>query len=228
MRAAASPRPMPEWSSIDTVLLDMDGTLLDKHFDDHFWEEYVPERYASSLGIPVPEARRRLTELYRAHEGTLNWTDLDFWSRELGLDIPALKRQVDHLIALHPRVLPFLQKVRLLGKNVYLVTNAHGKTLSLKMEKTALSGIFCGIFTSHDLGAPKEDGRFWDALRERVPFDPQRTLLVEDTEAVLESAEGYGIRFLVKVAKPSSRQPAAPSRRFFSIATFKDITPQDS
>src|SRR5690606_507131 len=25
------------WNQIDTVLLDMDGTLLDLHFDNHFW-----------------------------------------------------------------------------------------------------------------------------------------------------------------------------------------------
>jgi len=30
------------WSEIDTILLDMDGTLLDLNFDLHFWMEYLP------------------------------------------------------------------------------------------------------------------------------------------------------------------------------------------
>ena len=34
------------WDDITWVLLDMDGTLLDKHFDDYFWETLVPEEYA--------------------------------------------------------------------------------------------------------------------------------------------------------------------------------------
>ncbi|HBT55971.1 MAG TPA: haloacid dehalogenase, partial [Pseudomonas sp.] len=33
---------MLNWNAIDTVLLDMDGTLLDLHFDNHFWLEHMP------------------------------------------------------------------------------------------------------------------------------------------------------------------------------------------
>ena len=36
---------------IDTVLLDMDGTLLDLHYDNHFWLEHLPQRYAELHGI---------------------------------------------------------------------------------------------------------------------------------------------------------------------------------
>ena len=28
--------------NVDLVLLDMDGTLLDLHYDSHFWLDYVP------------------------------------------------------------------------------------------------------------------------------------------------------------------------------------------
>ncbi|MCP4043692.1 MAG: haloacid dehalogenase, partial [Gammaproteobacteria bacterium] len=36
--------PVINWNSIHTVLLDMDGTLLDLHFDNQFWLEHVPLR----------------------------------------------------------------------------------------------------------------------------------------------------------------------------------------
>lgn len=215
----------PHWQSIDTALLDMDGTLLDKHFDDHFWEKYVPSQYALKNRMPIQEAETRLMDLYRSHEKTLNWTDLDFWSDRLGLDIPALKKQVEHLIAVHPHVVPFLESLRTAGKRVFLVTNAHGKTLDLKMEKTALIGLFDHVITSHEIGLPKEDPAFWEALREKVPFDPERTLLAEDTEAVLVSAAGFGIKYLVFVAKSSSDRPVQPSEKFFSIETFSEIMP---
>ena len=37
---------MIDWDSIDTVLLDMDGTLLDLHFDNYFWTEHLPDIYS--------------------------------------------------------------------------------------------------------------------------------------------------------------------------------------
>jgi HAD superfamily hydrolase (TIGR01509 family) len=215
----------PRWEEIDTVLLDMDGTLLDRHFDDHFWLEHVPRVYADRRGIGLERSKEELFERFRAQEGTLNWTDLDYWSRELDLDIPELKRQVEHLIAVHPTVTAFLDRLRSTGRAVRLVTNAHGKTLDLKMEKTALAGKFDGIHTSQEIGAPKEDHLFWERLQGIVGFDPSRTLLADDTEAVLERAASFGIRWLVCVARFSSTSPPRPSRRFFSIEWFREIMP---
>ena len=215
----------PDWNNIDTVLLDMDGTLLDKYFDDHFWEEFVPAQYAHRNGISEKEAKEDLMPRFRSREETLDWANLDFWSHQLGLDIPALKRQIQHLINIHPNVVTFLEKIKVLGKGIYLVTNAHGKTLDLKMEKTALAHRFDGIITSHEIGMPKEDPAFWDDLKKVVPFDPERTLLGEDTEAVLRSASEYGIRYLVFIANSSSAKPAKDSNTFFSIRDFGEITP---
>jgi putative hydrolase of the HAD superfamily len=171
-------------------------------------------------------ARDKLLALFRAQEETLNWTSLDYWTEQLGLDIHALKRQVDHLIAVHPFVVSFLDRVREAGKKVHLVTNAHGKTLDLKMEKTALAGKFDEIYTAHDIGMPKEEPEFWEELRRKVTFDPERTLLGEDTEAVLVSARDYGIRYLVYVANSSSAKPSRGSDSFFSIETFAEIMPE--
>lgn len=216
---------LPDWNNIDTVLLDMDGTLLDKYFDDHFWEEFVPAQYALKNGISGEEAIAELMPRFRSQEETLDWANLDFWSHQLGLDIPALKRQIQHLINIHPNVVTFLEKIKVLGKGIYLVTNAHGKTLDLKMEKTALAHRFDGIITSHEIGMPKEDPAFWDDLKKVVPFDPERTLLGEDTEAVLRSASTYGIRYLVFIANSSSAKPAKDSDTFFSIRDFGEVTP---
>jgi putative hydrolase of the HAD superfamily len=215
----------PDWNNIDTVLLDMDGTLLDKYFDDHFWEEFVPAQYALRNGISEEEAREDLMSRFRSREETLDWANLDYWSDELNLDIPALKRQVQHLIAIHPNVVEFLERVKAMDKGIYLVTNAHGKTLDLKMEKTALADRFDSIITSHEIGMPKEDPAFWEGLKKVVPFDPERTLLGEDTEAVLRSASRFGIRYLVFIANSSSAKPPVNSISYYSIQDFGKITP---
>ncbi len=213
------------WNEIDTVLLDMDGTLLDRYFDDYFWEVFVPQEYARTNGISSDRAVEELMARYKKEEGTLNWTDLDFWSRELGLDIPFLKTQVDHLIQVHPYVEQFLDFLRKTGKRIYLVTNAHGKTLDLKMRKTRLGPFFHGIISAHDLGIPKEESRFWKVLEERIGFDRDRTLLAEDSEGNLHSAKKGGIRHLIFVAKPSTKAPIQRSSAFPSIVYFNEIFP---
>jgi putative hydrolase of the HAD superfamily len=213
----------PQWEDIDTVLLDMDGTLLDKHFDDFFWEHYVPEIYAEVNDLTPLEARKELLARYKSIEGTLAWTDLDYWSRELGLDIPALKLKINHLIQVHPYVIDFLQYCRQLGKKVHLVTNAHSKTLNIKMQKTAIGEHFDRIICSQDVGLPKEDPVFWQKLQSILDFDKQRTLLADDNENVLQAARNFGMGQLVYVARPSSREDISYSKEFPSIVYFKEL-----
>jgi 5'-nucleotidase len=214
-----------DWNDIDTVLLDMDGTLLDRHFDDHFWLEHVPKRYAEKNGLALEDSRQFCHALFRSQERTLNWTDLDYWSERLDLDIPVLKHEVDHLIAVHPFVVEFLTFLSQHRKSVWLVTNAHGKTLDIKMKKTRLGRHFTGIVSAHDIGLPKEEDAFWGKLRETVPYDPARTLLGEDSETNLQTAENYGIRYLIYISRFSSAVPAAPSRKFVSVDYFSRLIP---
>ncbi len=148
------------WEDVDWVLLDMDGTLLDKHFDDYFWETLVPQEFAKRQGLPLAAARQEVFARYKREEGTLNWTDIDFWSRELDLDIPALKESIRHLIEVHPDAEQFLRFLQRQGKHVALVTNAHWKTLDLKMAYTGLLSYFDTVISSFDLGFPTDDARF--------------------------------------------------------------------
>jgi putative hydrolase of the HAD superfamily len=215
-----------DWNLIDTVLLDMDGTLLDRHFDDHFWMEHVPQTWSRKNRIPLGESKQRLYEMFRSQERTLNWTDLDYWSDHLGLDIPLLKREVDHLIAVHPGVIEFLTFLRQHGKSTWLVTNAHSKTLDLKLKKTRISPYFNGIVSAHDLGLPKEENAFWGKLQEKIPYNPSRTMLGEDSETNLGTAAAYGIRYLVYVSRFSSTVKPEPSPDYHSIHYFTELVPQ--
>lgn len=217
---------MIDWNQIDTVLLDMDGTLLDLHFDNYFWLEHVPRRYAESRGIALEQAREELLGRYHDVEGTLEWYCVDHWSRELGLDIALLKAEVDHLIAVHPHVVDFLQSMRSRQARTVLVTNAHQKALALKMERTRLQGYFDAVVCAHDLGLPKEARSFWDKLQQIEPFDKSRTLFVDDSPSVLESARDYGIGYLLRVLKPDTRGPARESGGFMAIDDFSVLLPQ--
>ena len=216
-----------DWNDIDTVLLDMDGTLLDRHFDDHFWLEHAPRRWAARNGTTLEHAKEHLYALFRSQENTLNWTDLDYWSDRLGMDIPLLKQEVQHLIAVHPYVVEFLLFLRQQCKHAWLVTNAHSKTLDLKMKRTALGPYFDGIISAHQVGLPKEDLGFWDALQRFIPYDPARTMLGEDSETNLGTAESYGIRYLIYVGRYSSSITPQNSEHYATIHYFSQLIPPD-
>ncbi|MCA1798325.1 MAG: GMP/IMP nucleotidase [Xanthomonadaceae bacterium] len=214
-----------DWSAIGTVLLDMDGTLLDLKFDNWFWQDLVPQRWGENRGLTADDAKRELFPVFKSHEGTLNWYCLDHWSRELGFDVAALKREVEHEIRVHPHVIDFLDAVRALGKRVALVTNAHHGALEVKLRKTGIGGHFDAVYSSHDFGAPKEDPAFWERLAAREPFDRADTLFIDDSLSVLGAARAYGIAYLVAVAKPASDRPAREVNGFEWITDFSEILP---
>jgi putative hydrolase of the HAD superfamily len=216
---------MIDWQQIHSVFLDMDGTLLDLHFDNHFWREHVPRRYAEGQGLTLDQAKAELFPRFKDAEGTMEWYCVDHWSRELGLDIALLKEEVDHLIAVHPHVVEFLEAVRRRGKRRVLVTNAHQKALSLKLERTRLGGHLEAVVCAHDLGIPKENPRFWERLQQVEPFDPRATLFVDDSLAVLRSARDYGFRWLLAVLRPDTRAPLREVKEFPAIHDFSEVMP---
>jgi len=216
---------MIDWNQIDRVFLDMDGTLLDLHFDNHFWLEHVPKRYAQARGMELELAKQELLNRYKSVEGTLEWYCIDHWSQHLGLDIALLKQEVDHLIAVHAHVVEFLDAMRQLGKRIVLVTNAHQKSLALKLDRTRLGGHLDEVVCAHDLGYPKEDQRFWNRLQEIEPFVSSRTLFVDDSPSVLASAQRFGILWLIMVLRPDTRGPVCSEQGFPAIRDFSELIP---
>jgi putative hydrolase of the HAD superfamily len=205
------------------VLLDMDGTLLDKYFDDYFWEHLVPEKYAEKKNITFGRAKEELLAKYKSHEGTLNWTDIDFWSKEVDIDIPALKEQIRHLIEIHPHVEDFLRMLRRHRKKVYLVTNAHYKVLDIKLKKTELGRYFHAAVTSFEIGYPKEMPEFWEKAGRQLGFDKEKTLFIDDTLAVLKTAAQYGIKYILHKTFASSKADKGIPENFLAIEDFREL-----
>lgn len=214
----------PEWLSIDTVLLDMDGTLLDLGFDIRFWQELVPQRYAESRRMPVDEARRLMQPIFDATHGTLDWYCIDYWSRRLSLDIAALKRAARHQIAWLPQAREFLLRLRATGRRVVLVTNSHPETLAIKDAHLGLSRIFDAMYSSHDFGEPKESAAFWPRLARQERFDARRTLYADDNPSVLRAARWHGIRWLYVIRRPESRAPARAVADFPGVDSVHELS----
>lgn len=206
-----------DWESVDTVLLDMDGTLLDLRFDNWFWQTFVPSRYAAVHGISETEAQTRLAPKFKDVAHTLQWYCIDYWTRELELDIPALKRETLRRVGFLPGAEAFLRKLRASGKRLVLVTNSHPTTLAIKDERVALTRYFDACYSSQPFDAPKEDAAFWPRLAAREEFSPHRTLFIDDSLKVLQCARDYGIAHLRAVRRPDSGAPPQATADFAAI-----------
>lgn len=216
---------MLNWKQIDTVMLDMDGTLLDLNFDNHFWREFVPLRYAEANGLSLADAKRQLVPRFKAMEGRLEWYCLDYWSDALQLDIIGLKQELAGLINVLPHVMEFLETIRQSNRQLLLVTNAHRSSLGLKMEKTRLHVFFDHIICSHDFGLAKEQPGFWQILEQNHIFDKRHTLLVDDSLAVLNAASQFGIGTLISISRPDSQADKRQITKFPSIEDFRELMP---
>jgi len=215
--------PSMPWCDIDTVLLDMDGTLLDLHYDDHFWLQHLPRRYAEHHGISPELALAEIKPIFEKNAGTLNWYCLDFWSTELKLPLRELKRETAHLIALRPDAETFLAAIQQAGKRVIMITNAHRDSLSLKMERIQLAAYFERMISSHDYGFPKENPQFWDALHNDIGFDPARSLFIDDTLPILRSARAFGIGHLLAVKEPNSQKGPKDTEEFAAVGDYREL-----
>ncbi|MDA3136141.1 GMP/IMP nucleotidase [Pseudomonas syringae] len=212
------------WSEIDTVLLDMDGTLLDLHYDEHFWMQHLPQRYAELHGVSFAMAWLELKPLFENNAGTLNWYCLDFWSAELNLSVRDLKREIAHMIALRPDAETFLAALQKTGKRVIMITNAHRDSLSLKMERIELAPYFERLISSHDYGFPKESQHFWDALKAETAFDPARSLFIDDTLPILRSARHFGVAHLLAVSQPNSQKGPKDTEEFAAVDDYRELS----
>jgi putative hydrolase of the HAD superfamily len=213
----------PDWQSIETVLLDMDGTLLDLGFDNHFWGELLPRRYAESRGVSVEEAHRQMRPIFEATEGTLDWYCVNYWSRALSLDILSLKRAMRHQIDWLPEARSFLGHVRKAKRRLVLVTNAHPEIFAIKDAHLGIRSRFDAVYTSHEIGEPKENAAFWPRLAARESFDPSRTLFADDSPAVLRAAGTHAIRWLYAVRRPSQRAPIRAPIEFPGIESVLEL-----
>ncbi len=220
---------MINWQAIDTVLLDMDGTLLDLHYDNYFWLDYLPDHYAKLHQLEKAHCQEKLITRFLSEFGNLSFYCTDHWAKELNIEIMPLKREVSKKIQFLNGAENFLAFLEEKNKNKALVTNAHPDTLALKDDVIGINSYLDISFTSHQFGHPKEDQAFWLALEKEYSFNKNNTLFIDDNEQVLSAAKEYGIKNLVKPLAPDSEKPANnhnPSAPWIQVHSLEELIEQ--
>ncbi len=199
----------------------MDGTLLDLHFDNHFWLEHMLKKLAEKHSISLQAAKDIMAVETQQVMGTLSWYCVDFWAEKLDMDIVEAKREIEHLISIREDSLPFIDALKASGRDVILVTNAHPDSLSLKVEHTQLNNHIDQLISTHEFSVTKESQVLWQRLQAKLGFNPEHTLFVDDSLGILKAAQDFGIKHLLAVSNPDSRQPARKISEFPSIQDYR-------
>jgi putative hydrolase of the HAD superfamily len=218
-----TPTPKIDWQEIDTVILDMDGTVLDLHFDNVFWMQHLPALFADHHGLPRDQGLGELLTRFQHHQGQLNWYCTDFWSQQVGFDIVPHKNDLKHLIRERADAFAFLAAVKASGRRLILATNAHRASLDLKLAETGFGHHFDAMVSSHDYGHAKEEHVFWQRLCAAQNIDPTRSIFVDDSEAVLDSAQQFGVKACICVTTPDSNKPLRKRLRYPAIDQFAEL-----
>ncbi|MGK0222596.1 MAG: HAD superfamily hydrolase (TIGR01509 family) [Limisphaerales bacterium] len=213
----------PDWSKIDTVFLDMDGTLLDLHYDNQVWNQALPEAYARHRDIEVNQAREILLSHMREIHGTIEFYSFDYWREYTGLDLVKLHSQHTHLLDYRPGALEFLRWLKASGKKSIIATNAHRHSLAVKETRIKLSDEVASVVSSQDFQAPKESRDYWSAMQALYPFDPERSMFIDDNEPVLDHARDFGIKDLRTIITPDSQRPPRDNLSYPSFDHFHEL-----
>ncbi|MEM7098744.1 MAG: HAD-IA family hydrolase [Pseudomonadota bacterium] len=229
LHSSASANPdRPDWKGIDTVLLDMDGTILDLNYDNYVWNTLVPYAFAEGANISIEDARDRMRSRMMEKRGSIDFYRFNHWSEFCNIDMIDLHEQATHLIQLRPGTDRFIHWLRQQNRQILIATNADRKSFDIKQTQIDLKGLADEVISSHDYNCPKESQTFWDTLHDRYAYDPARTLFIDDNEPVLEAAAKAGIGHLLCVNRPDSNQPKRENLRYPSFDHFEEIMPLES
>ncbi len=213
-----------DWGNIQTVLLDMDGTLLDLNYDNKVWNELVPTAFAQRHGLAIDDARTDLLSHMREIRGTIDFYSFDYWIAHTGIDLQGVHRQATDLIAFRRDAREFLTWLQEHGHRSIIATNAHWDSIKIKDEFSGVCSMVDSVVSSHDYGHPKEDPGFWEAISDDGHLtDRSSTLFIDDNEDVLSAAAEAGIGYILCVSTPDSNRAERSGLKFPSFSDFQSL-----
>ena len=206
-----------KWDSIETFFLDMDGTLLDLSYDNYFWHRHIPKIYSEKNNITYSKAKKDFEEMYKKKQDTLDWYCLNYWSKRLKINLKSELLKTKSKIRIFPGVINFLLTLKNRNIKIILLTNCPRDMLNVKLSKTKLWGYFDKIISSEDYGFAKETDEFWNQLNKELTYNKETTVFIDDNQKVLDSAYANGIKNIVSINFPDSKDKKQVASNYKSI-----------
>lgn len=201
-------------SSIDTIFLDLDGTLLDLAYDNYFWHDHIPNLIAKKNKLPFEKVKIEFENIYKSKQNTIEWYSLDYWSKIFEIDLKNEVLKTKNKIKIFPNAHNLLTNLKKRKIRIILLTNCPRDMLDIKLTQTQLWGFFDKIISSEDYGFSKEDDRFWHNLNTAIDFNKMNTLFVDDSENVLNCASRNGIKNIFYIKFPDSNKEGQIIKNF--------------
>ncbi|MBE2898754.1 GMP/IMP nucleotidase [Pasteurellaceae bacterium 20609_3] len=192
------------WAAIDTVIFDLDGTLIDLALDYEFWKTIVPQAYSATHAVADAAAEQLLSAHYARIEHSMQWYDVDYWADTLQLPIREMLHTHVQNIKVRSNTQKLLTALKRAGKQLMLLTDSHPYSLQEKLAQCDLAPFFDIMVSSHEFQHPKMTDALWRELIATYGIIPDRTLLIDDMQPVLDCARANGIGHTLAIRTPNS------------------------
>ena len=209
-------------NKVTTYIFDMDGTILDLHFDRQVWNLRLPEKISQELSISLKSASALIKDMLSPQKNTLNWYSLEFWNKEFSINMSEIEDEMAHLIKPRCGAIECLRDMQHKGRMI-LASNADPKSMSRKLSLTGIGHYFNTIISAHEIGFCKEELGFWEKLQTQLNFFPENTILIDDNLTVLKTAKNFGIAHLYGIRYPSSQGASITSSEFQLLNNFNEL-----
>ena len=182
-------------NSIDYILLDIDGVILDQDFDNKFWQDFVPNEYAIKNKLDIKRAKLLFQKESDKTKGSIDWYDLHYWEKKFDLDLIAIAKNYADEISLLPKSLETIKKLKKTKKIIYL-TNCDPRLVRVKDEVCNFLQYADGWLSSIEINSIKENIWYWRHAVQTFQLIPHRCLFVDDNYEIVMQAKNAGISSL--------------------------------
>lgn len=213
-----------DWDQIQTVMIDMDGTLIDLCFDHVIWNHALPQQLAQKRGISPKEAHDLLYSEYRP-PFPIDFYSIDAWARKTGLDLMQIHKDTSHLLQYRPGAIQFLEFLKARKLRVVIATNCHPKSFELKDSILNIRSKVDAVYSSADFGVAKDEVEYWDCVEQIESFPRSHTLFIDDAQPILDTGWEAGIGHLMTIKQPNCLIPAVSTFFHPVIDDFRDLLP---
>lgn len=165
----------------DLVSFDMQGSLTESAFSDHFWRELLPREYARLKGLSLAKAKQELGAQFTAMDQyDPLYYDAEYWIRHCECD--RTLREILDASEVRPTMMPgAMEALERIGAEYPMIILSATTHSFIDVELGALKNKFERVFSSFDdFGLAGKPPEVYEKVARLMGAEPGRCLHVGD------------------------------------------------